>query len=207
MLTLRETFHDAAGTPKTSRFQLTSKFNNHIIKIKSVQSLLAQWGFACLKITFPLLVMYSLRQSAIFWGIETISLSFPLLGVLRVSLRSSMSAGVKFKTSPILIPPRAINSRMRRFLGLMVGIINAKDTSSGTSWTLKESPRFYVFFVDIQLHFSYIQLNAKRVPIKGSVSVRVEVLREPNPLGFAARFYVCSTWFYLHPCPGTVSSH
>jgi hypothetical protein len=48
---------------------------------------------------------------------------FPFLsafGSLSVSFRSSMPLGVNFNTSPILIPPRAINSRMSRFLGLMV---------------------------------------------------------------------------------------
>jgi len=60
---------------------------------------------------------------------KTISRSLPLLGARRVSFRSSISAGVNFKTSPILIPPRAINSRISRFLGLMVRKMISSITS------------------------------------------------------------------------------
>ena len=49
--------------------------------------------------------------------------------LLRVSFLSSMSVGVNFKTSPILIPPRAINSRISRFLGLMVRKMISSTTS------------------------------------------------------------------------------
>src|SRR4030042_4750352 len=60
---------------------------------------------------------------------KTISRSLPLLGARRVSFRSAISPSVNFKTSPILIPPRAINLRMRRFLGLMVRKMISSITS------------------------------------------------------------------------------
>ena len=53
----------------------------------------------------------------------------PTFGVLRVSFLSSISVGVNFNTSQILIPPRAINSRISRFLGLMVRKMISSTTS------------------------------------------------------------------------------
>ena len=51
------------------------------------------------------------------------------LGARRVNFLSSISLGINFNTSPILIPPRAINSRISRFLGLMVRKMISSTTS------------------------------------------------------------------------------
>jgi len=63
---------------------------------------------------------YSRSLSATFWGINTTSCSFPLFGSLMINLRPWMSQNLSFKTSPIRIPPRAINSRINRFRTLVV---------------------------------------------------------------------------------------
>ena len=63
---------------------------------------------------------YSRSLSATFWGINTTSCSFPLFGSLIINFRSWMSQNLSFKTSPILISPRAINSRINRLRTLVV---------------------------------------------------------------------------------------
>jgi len=60
------------------------------------------------------------------------SFSLPLFGSFRVSLRSMISEGASFSTSLILIPPRAISSRINRFLGFDV----LKITSSIVSFSI-----------------------------------------------------------------------
>ena len=62
----------------------------------------------------------ALSLSASLCGMKTNSRSLPLLGSLRVSLRSLISEEVSFSTSLILIPPLAISSRIKRFLGFDV---------------------------------------------------------------------------------------
>ena len=57
----------------------------------------------------------------------------PLFGYWIVTFRSPTSLGVSFKTSPILIPPLAISSRMSRFLIFLV----LKMTSSMVSFSTR----------------------------------------------------------------------
>jgi hypothetical protein len=63
---------------------------------------------------------YYFSRSATFCGMKTTSDSIPLLGLGKVSFLSWISIGLIFRTSPTLIPPRAISSSMIRFLGFMV---------------------------------------------------------------------------------------
>jgi hypothetical protein len=62
--------------------------------------------------------IYSFSRVASFWGMKVTSCPLPLLWSLKVNFRSFTSAGANFKTSPIFIPYRAINSRINVFLGL-----------------------------------------------------------------------------------------
>ena len=79
-------------------------------------------------------------------GIYTNSFSLPLLGWRRVSFRPSISAGVSFKTSLILIPARPSSSKMILLRGLMVLKIISSTTSFSRMFHSIILARLNIFF-------------------------------------------------------------
>lgn len=77
---------------------------------------------------------------------KTPSISFPLFGSWMITFLPSILLGVIFKTSPALIPPLAMSSSIRRFLGLSVQKMISSTTSFSRTFQLITFWALNIFF-------------------------------------------------------------